>query len=57
MQEEVSSLVVKDVGHALGVNVAVDMDAPVFAGVTAVTDGMKKRLDAAEERDAEASIP
>ena len=69
MQEEVSSSVVKYVGHAsvvvataLGVFVAVSRDAPVFAGViawalSAVADGMKKRLDAAKERDTAASTP
>ena len=67
MQENASSTVIKRVGHAsvilataIGVIVATKRDAPVYAGVitwalTAVADGMKKRIDTAEEKPEEKS--
>ncbi len=63
MQENQSSTVIKRVGHisiilaaATGVFIAITRDAPVYAGVitwalTAVADGMKKRITAAAEKD------
>lgn len=61
MQEGATSTMIKYVGHAsvlvaslIGVSVAKVRDAPVFAGViawalSAVADGMKKRIAAADE--------
>ena len=63
LQENQSSTIIKRVGHtsvilatAIGVFIATKRDAPVYAGVitwalSAVADGMKKRLAAAAEED------
>ena len=68
LQENQSSTIIKRVGHtsvilatAIGVFIATKRDAPVYAGVitwalSAVADGMKKRLAAAAEED-QASRP